>query len=81
VGVVGAIVPWNAPMLTTAWKVAPALAAGCAVVVKAAEQTPVTAFALARIAEAVGLPPGVLNIVPGLGPVAGARLVAHPDVD
>lgn len=81
VGVVGAIVPWNAPMLTTAWKVAPALAAGCAVIVKAAEQTPVTAFALARIAEAVGLPPGVLNVVPGHGHLAGARLVAHPGVD
>ncbi|WP_163360618.1 aldehyde dehydrogenase family protein, partial [Klebsiella aerogenes] len=58
VGVVGAITPWNAPMLTTAWKVGPALAAGCTVVLKPAEHTPVTAYELAAIAEAAGLPPG-----------------------
>lgn len=81
VGVVGAITPWNAPMLTTAWKIAPALAAGCTVVLKPAEQTPVSAYALARVAEEAGLPPGVLNVVPGTGRVAGAHLSAHPDVD
>ncbi|QCI65303.1 aldehyde dehydrogenase [Phreatobacter stygius] len=81
VGVVGAITPWNAPMLTTAWKVGPALAAGCTVVLKPAEQTPVTAFELARIVEEAGLPPGVLNVVPGLGHSTGAHLVAHPGVD
>ncbi len=81
VGVVGAITPWNAPMLTTTWKVAPALAAGCTVVLKPAEQTPVTALELARIAEEVGLPPGVLNVVPGDGATVGAHLVAHRGVD
>lgn len=81
VGVVGAITPWNAPMLTTTWKVAPALAAGCTIVLKPAEQTPVTALELARIAEEAGLPSGVLNVVPGDGATVGAHLVAHPDVD
>jgi aldehyde dehydrogenase (NAD+) len=81
VGVVGAIVPWNAPLLTTAWKLGPALAAGCTVVLKAAETTPVSALELARIAAEAGLPPGVLNVVPGLGHVAGAHLVGHPDVN
>jgi aldehyde dehydrogenase (NAD+) len=81
VGVVGAITPWNAPMLTTTWKVAPALAAGCTVVLKPAEQTPVTALELAAIAEEAGLPPGVLNVVPGYGHSVGAHLVAHPGVD
>lgn len=80
VGVVGAIVPWNAPLLLTAWKVAPALAAGCTVVVKPAETTSVTALELGRIAMEAGIPPGVLNIVPGHGVSAGARLVEHPDV-
>jgi (Z)-2-((N-methylformamido)methylene)-5-hydroxybutyrolactone dehydrogenase len=81
VGVVGAITPWNAPMLTAAWKIAPALAAGCTIVLKPAELTPVTAFELARIGEAAGLPPGVLNVVPGYGETTGAHLVAHEDVD
>lgn len=81
VGVVGAIVPWNAPLLLTAWKIAPAMAAGCTVVIKPAETTSVTALELARIAEEAGLPPGVLNVVPGHGRTAGARLVEHPDVD
>lgn len=81
VGVVGAITPWNAPMLTTTWKVAPALAAGCTVVLKPAEQTPVTALELAAIADEAGLPPGVLNVVPGYGHSVGAHLVAHPGVD
>lgn len=81
VGVVGAIVPWNAPLLTTAWKLGPALAAGCTVVLKPAETTPVSALELARIAEEAGLPKGVLNVVPGLGHVAGAHLTSHSEVN
>ncbi len=81
VGVVGAIIPWNFPLLMAAWKVAPALACGNTVVLKPAEQTPLSALELASIALEVGLPPGVLNVVPGMGETAGAALVAHPDVD
>jgi acyl-CoA reductase-like NAD-dependent aldehyde dehydrogenase len=81
VGVVGAIIPWNFPLLMAAWKVAPALACGNAVVLKPAEQTPLTALELAGIADAAGLPKGVLNVVPGFGASAGAALVRHPDVD
>jgi phenylacetaldehyde dehydrogenase len=81
VGVVGAIIPWNFPLAMAAWKVAPALAAGCTVVLKPAEQTPLSALRLGELALEAGLPPGVLNIVPGLGAVAGAALTAHPDVD
>jgi acyl-CoA reductase-like NAD-dependent aldehyde dehydrogenase len=81
VGVVGGIIPWNFPLLMAAWKVAPALACGNAVVLKPAEQTPLTALELAALAEEVGLPKGVLNVVPGYGQTAGAALVAHPDVD
>ncbi|MDB5714912.1 MAG: aldehyde dehydrogenase [Sphingomonadales bacterium] len=80
VGVVGAITPWNVPMMTTTWKLAPALAAGCTVVLKPAEQTPVTALELARLIEQAGFPPGVVNVVPGYGYSAGARLVEHPGV-
>ena len=80
VGVVGAITPWNAPLQTVMWKLAPALAAGCTIVVKTAEQTPITAFELAKLAEEAGFPKGVINVVPGLGGIAGAHLVAHPDV-
>lgn len=79
-GVVALIVPWNFPFVTTAWKVAPALAAGCTVVLKPSEVTPLVEFELGTIAQAVGLPPGVLNIVSGHGPVVGAALVDHPDV-
>ncbi|HVZ04442.1 aldehyde dehydrogenase family protein [Hyphomicrobium sp.] len=79
-GVAGLIVPWNYPLLMAAWKVAPAIAAGCAVVLKPSEYTPLTALELAQIAADVGLPPGVLNVVTGLGSEAGARLAAHPDV-
>src|SRR5207249_7431974 len=74
-GVVGQIIPWNFPILLAAWKVAPALAAGNTVVLKPAEQTPLTALRLAGIAQEAGLPPGVLNVVPGFGPVAGGALV------
>jgi acyl-CoA reductase-like NAD-dependent aldehyde dehydrogenase len=81
VGVVGAIIPWNFPLEMAAWKVAPALACGNAVVLKPAEQTPLTALELAAIAEEVGLPPGILNVLPGYGETAGAALVSHPDVD
>ena len=81
VGVVGAIIPWNFPLLMAAWKVAPALACGNTVVLKPAEQTPLTALELAAIAAEAGLPKGVLNVVPGFGETAGAALVRHPDVD
>ena len=80
-GVIGQIIPWNFPILLAAWKVAPALAAGNTIVLKPAEQTPLTALRLAKIAEEAGLPPGVLNVVTGFGNTAGAALVDHPDVD
>ena len=79
-GVVGQIIPWNFPLLMMAWKIAPALAAGCTTVLKPAEFTPLTALAMAELAHAAGLPPGVLNVVTGDGDT-GRRLVAHPDVD
>lgn len=81
IGVAGAIIPWNYPMLMASWKVAPALAAGCTMVLKPSELTPLTALELAAIAEEVGLPAGVLNVVTGLGPDAGQPLSEHPDVD
>src|SRR3989441_3600194 len=81
VGVAGQIIPWNYPLLMAAWKLAPAIAAGCACVLKPAEQTPLTALEFANWFEEVGLPPGVVNIVNGLGETAGASLVAHPSVD
>ncbi|HTJ26608.1 MAG TPA: aldehyde dehydrogenase family protein [Candidatus Limnocylindria bacterium] len=80
VGVVGAVVPWNFPLLMAAWKIAPALACGNTIVLKPAETTPLTALALAEIAQEADLPPGVLNIVTGDGRT-GAALVAHPGVD
>jgi betaine-aldehyde dehydrogenase len=81
VGVAGQIIPWNYPLLMAAWKLAPALAAGCTCVLKPAEQTPLTALELANYFEEVGLPPGVVNIVTGFGETAGAPLVAHPEVN
>ena len=81
VGVVGCITPWNYPLHQICAKVAPALAAGCTVVVKCSEVTPLNAFVLAEIVDEVGLPAGVFNLVPGHGPVVGEALVAHPDVD
>lgn len=81
VGVIGAIIPWNYPLLMAAWKVAPALAAGCTLVLKPAESTSLTALELAAIAEEVDLPRGVLNVVTGLGPEVGQPLVDHPLVD
>jgi len=79
-GVVACISPWNLPLYLLTWKIAPALAAGNAVVAKPSEVTPMTAFLFSRLAEAVGLPAGVLNIVHGTGPGAGQTLVDHPDV-
>ena len=81
VGVVGAITPWNYPLHQIALKVAPALAAGCTVVLKPSEVAPFNAFILAEVMEAAGLPKGVFNLVTGLGPVVGEALVAHPGVD
>jgi phenylacetaldehyde dehydrogenase len=81
VGVVGQIIPWNFPLMMAAWKLAPALAAGCTIVLKPAEQTPLSAIRLGRLIQEVGFPPGVVNIVTGFGDTAGAALAAHPDVD
>jgi betaine-aldehyde dehydrogenase len=81
VGVAAAIIPWNYPLLMAAWKVAPALAAGCAMVLKPSELTPMTALVLAEVACEARLPAGVLNVVTGDGPGAGAPLASHPDVD
>lgn len=81
VGVVGQIIPWNFPALMAAWKWGPALAAGCTIVMKPAEQTPLTCLRMARLAQKAGIPDGVINVVPGYGPTAGAALVAHPGVD
>src|SRR5947208_8797482 len=80
-GVAAQIIPWNYPLLMAAWKLAPAIAAGCACVLKPAEQTPLTALEFANWFEEAGLPPGVVNIVNGLGESAGAAIVAHPNVD
>ncbi|MER6978441.1 aldehyde dehydrogenase [Streptomyces carpinensis] len=80
-GVVGAVVPWNFPLTLAGWKVAPALAAGCTVVLKPSENSPLSALLLGRLALEAGLPPGVLNVVNGNGPVAGRALGLHPDVD
>ena len=81
VGVVGAITPWNFPLLLVSWKLAPALACGNTVVLKPAEETPLTALRLAEICQEAGLPEGVFNVVTGFGETAGAALVRHPEVD
>lgn len=81
VGVVGQIIPWNFPLLMAAWKLGAALATGCTVVLKPAEQTPLSALYLAQLAEEVGIPNGVLNVIPGYGETAGAPLVSHPKVN
>lgn len=81
IGVVGQIIPWNFPLLMAAWKLAPALACGCCVVLKVAEQTPLSALYLARLFQEAGFPEGVVNIVTGFGEEAGAPLAAHPQVD
>ncbi len=81
VGVVAQIIPWNFPLLMAAWKLGPALAAGCTIVLKPAEQTPLSALRLGELMCEVGFPDGVINIVPGYGETAGAALAGHPDVD
>jgi betaine-aldehyde dehydrogenase len=81
VGVAGQIIPWNYPLLMAAWKLAPALAAGCTCVLKPAEQTPLTALEFANYLSDAGVPPGVVNIINGFGEMTGAALVAHPGVD
>ncbi|MBN3454781.1 aldehyde dehydrogenase [Mycobacterium sp. DSM 3803] len=80
-GVVGAILPWNSPLLLLTWKLAPALAAGCTVVAKAADQTPASVLRFGALFEEAGFPPGVFNVVTGDGPTTGAALVRHPEVD
>ncbi len=81
IGVVAQIIPWNFPLLMAAWKLAPALAAGCCVVLKVAEQTPMSALRLAELFDQAGFPPGVVNVITGFGEGAGAPLAAHPLVD
>jgi phenylacetaldehyde dehydrogenase len=81
VGVVGQIIPWNFPLIMASWKLAPALAVGCTVVLKPAEQTPLTALRLGELFAEAGFPDGVVNVVPGFGETAGAALAAHHDVD
>ncbi|HAS05166.1 MAG TPA: aldehyde dehydrogenase [Dehalococcoidia bacterium] len=81
IGVVGLVLPWNFPLLMAAWKLAPALAAGCSVLVKPAEQTPLTTLRLAELAQEAGLPDGVLNVVPGMGETTGQAVGRHTDID
>jgi aldehyde dehydrogenase (NAD+) len=81
VGVVGAIIPWNGPLSASVWKIGPALATGCTVVLKPAEEAPLTSLRLAELLQEAGVPAGVVNVVPGFGETAGAALAAHPDVD
>ena len=81
VGVCAQIVPWNYPLMMTSWKLSPALAAGCSVVLKPDPATPLTALRVAELASEVGFPPGTINVVPGNGPTTGAYLVSHPGVD
>ena len=78
---VGAIIPWNGPLTATIWKIGPALATGCTVVLKPAEEAPLTSLRLGELCLEAGVPPGVVNVVPGYGETAGAALSAHPDVD
>jgi phenylacetaldehyde dehydrogenase len=81
VGVVGQIIPWNFPLLMAAWKLAPALATGCTLVLKVAEQTPLSGLRLGELIEEAGIPNGVVNVLAGYGETAGAALAAHPGVD
>src|SRR5262249_4644627 len=81
VGVVGQIIPWNFPLLMQAWKWGPALATGCTVVLKPAEQTPLTALRVAGLSQDAGYPDGVVNVIPGYGPTAGAAVIGHKDID
>ena len=81
VGVVGAIIPWNGPLAASVWKIGPAIATGCTVILKPAEEAPLTSLRLAELCMEAGIPPGVVNVVPGYGETAGAALASHPDVD
>src|SRR5712672_615275 len=81
VGVVGAIIPWNSPLTASVWKIGPAIATGCTVVLKPAEEAPLASLRLAELAMEAGIPPGVVNVVPGYGETAGAALASHPGVD
>src|SRR5688572_21450516 len=81
VGVAGQIIPWNFPLLMQAWKLGPALATGCTVVMKPAEQTPLSALRMGELILEAGFPPGVVNILPGFGPTAGAAISRHMDID
>ncbi|KAI8130824.1 hypothetical protein FF38_00444 [Lucilia cuprina] len=80
IGVVGQIIPWNYPLLMLSWKWGPALAVGCTIVMKPAEQTPLTALHMAALAKEAGFPPGVINIITGYGPTAGAAISEHPEI-
>src|SRR5271155_2119618 len=81
VGVVGAIIPWNGPLGASVWKIGPAIATGCTVILKPAEEAPLTSLRLAELCMEAGIPPGVVNVVPGYGETAGAALASHPDAD
>src|ERR1700761_3255170 len=81
VGVVGAIIPWNGPLTASIWKIGPAIATGCTVILKPAEEAPLTSLRLAELVLEAGIPAGVVNVVPGYGETAGAALAEHPDVD
>ncbi|NXW66239.1 AL1A1 dehydrogenase, partial [Eurystomus gularis] len=81
IGVCGQIIPWNFPLVMFIWKIAPALCCGNTVVIKPAEQTPLTALYMGSLIKEAGFPPGVVNIVPGFGPTAGAAISHHMDVD
>ncbi len=81
VGIVGQIIPWNFPLLMLAWKWGPALATGCTIVMKLAEQTPLSGLYMCKLVQEAGFPPGVINVLTGFGPSCGAHIVAHPDVN
>src|SRR5262249_19855740 len=81
IGVVGAIIPWNGPLTATIWKIGPAIATGCTVVLKPAEESPLTSLRIAELCMEADIPPGVVNVVPGYGETAGAALASHPGVD
>ena len=81
IGVVGQIIPWNYPVAMLAWKWAPALAAGCTIVMKPAEQTPLSSLHMAALAKEAGYPKGVINVIPGYGPTAGAAIANHPHIN
>ena len=81
IGIIGGVTPWNYPFLMGIWKVVPAIAAGCCIILKPSELAPLTCLMMAKMLQEAGLPDGALSVVPGLGPVAGAALTAHKDID